>query len=183
MARVTENKKSRQANAVKLSRDMRGIPASAYRMPRDGRKWKTLCDQRKQLADWLGTYGDADGTRIFPGVDTMLAAFDTWSRSTVFRRLRELRELGTLLPEGRKGENGPRIRRLIPLNSNKAEVSDSVQDSTRCFIGRGYGTIVYEKNITEAEVVALLGAVSSPRPFSWPRIWPVVSSNATNQIG
>src|ERR1700751_2530748 len=30
----------------------------------------------------------------------------------------------------------------------------------------------------------LIGSwVSSPRPFSWPRIWPGVSSNATNQIG
>jgi hypothetical protein len=123
MTTLAQEKKSRQGKAAKLARDMRGIPATAYRLPNDGRKWKSLCVARKQLADWLATFGDADGSRIFPSVKTMQAAFDTWSRMTIFRRLAELRWLGFLESEGLKGERGPRVRRLNP---KAAEVSDSL---------------------------------------------------------
>jgi hypothetical protein len=137
--KIPRKKNSGQSKSVKLSRDMRGIPATAYRLPSDRRKWKALCNERKQLADWLATYGDSDGSHIFPSVATMLRAFDTWSRKTLFRRLADLRELGILQSEGLKGERGPRIRRLRPemfadferfepkyqIRIRRAEVSDS----------------------------------------------------------
>jgi hypothetical protein len=128
MRTISPKKNPGQSKSLKLSRNMRGIPATTYRMRGDGRKWKMLCDQRKQLADWLATYGDGDGTRIFPKVATMLAAFDTWSRAKIFARLKDLRALGVMQPEGRKGEHGPRIRRLIPPKPIKAEVSDSFSE-------------------------------------------------------
>jgi hypothetical protein len=134
MAKITVNQKPRQAKspAVALSRDMRNIPATRYQLPNDGRKWRTLCDQRKQLADWLATFGDADGSRIFPAIETMLTAFDTWSRAKLFRRLAELRELGILKSEGLIRERGARIRRLIPnAVLLTAEVSDSPVSHTQ----------------------------------------------------
>ena len=128
-----KNHSQEKPKSVKLVRDMRGIPATAYRLSTDGRKWKATCAERKQIADWLATYGDGDGSRIFPKIETVLAAFDTWSRATIFRRLKELRKLGVLQSEGRKGESGPRVRKLIPAALKEpqpvqAEVSDTTSE-------------------------------------------------------
>jgi hypothetical protein len=107
---------------------MRDIPATAYRLPNDGRKSPMLGRERKQLGDFLSTFGDGDGTRIFPSVETMAAALDR-SSATIFRRLDDLHALGVLEKEGRKGENGPRIRRLRPeILTKPAELSDSNSD-------------------------------------------------------
>jgi hypothetical protein len=129
---------AKSRKAVKLTRAMRGIPATKYRMASDGRKWKAACQERKQLADWLASYGDGDGTRIFPAIQTISAAFDTWSRATLFRRLADLRGLGVLVSEGLRGMRGNRIRRLLPevltkpqaeVSGTKTEVSDSPKDT------------------------------------------------------
>lgn len=129
MTKLAQKKNSSQSKSVKLSRTMRGKPATAYRLPDDGRKWKHSCNERKQLADWLATYGDADGTHIFPSIRTMLAAFDTWSHGKLFYRLADLRRLGVLESEGLKGERGPRIRRLRPDKlANQPGVQDSDSD-------------------------------------------------------
>jgi hypothetical protein len=116
---VTDTKRKpaqqkQKKSPLKLSRYTRGIPASSYLLPTDGKKWKPLCNERKALADWLATYGDGDGTRIFPSIDTMQRAFDTMSRRTLFRRLKDLQSVGILKSEGLHGERGSRIRRLNP---------------------------------------------------------------------
>jgi hypothetical protein len=147
-ARIGKRFPEAAVTALKLSRDMRGIPVSSNRLATDGRKWKALCHERKLLADWLATYGDADGTRIFPTVEVISAAFDTWGRRTVFRRLADLRNLGVLHSEGLRGERGPRVRRLLPdvLHKPQAEVPDSQVpkcqiDEPKCQTIRGTQTV------------------------------------------
>jgi hypothetical protein len=94
-------------------------------MPNDGRKTALLGRERKQLADFLATFADADGSRIFPSVETIATALDR-SRATIFRRLDDLCALGVLGKEGYHGEHGSRIRRLRPEKlANRAELSDS----------------------------------------------------------
>jgi hypothetical protein len=130
--KANTQQKTGQAKSLRLSRTMRDIPATAYRMPNDGRKTALLGRERKQLADFLATFADADGSRIFPSVETIATALDR-SRATIFRRLDDLCALGVLGKEGYHGEHGSRIRRLRPEQlANRAELSDSdagVQDT------------------------------------------------------
>jgi hypothetical protein len=65
------------SRSLKLSRDLRGIPVDRYRLPSDGRKWKVIARERMALAEWLSTYGDGDGSRIFPSVESMARAYCT----------------------------------------------------------------------------------------------------------
>jgi hypothetical protein len=106
------------SSSVKLSRDLRVIPVDKYRLPRDGRKWKGAALQRMQLAEWLSTYGDGDGSRIYPSVQTMCDHFGL-SRATIFRLLADLKDLGLLEDEKNEkgksrlaGECGTRMRRM-----------------------------------------------------------------------
>ena len=81
--------------AMKLSRQLASVPVEKYRMEKDGRKWKTVALDRMALADWLGTHGDGDGSRIFPGIATMANKFG-WSRRKVCYLLDDLGELRLL---------------------------------------------------------------------------------------
>lgn len=129
MPRVTEAK----SPAVACVRDMRSIPTTAYRLPDDGRKWRTLCEDRKRLADWLATYADGNGTAIYPGNATIRRAFDTWSRAKIFRVLAALHRLKILSRQGYTGEHGTRVRALHPEALSRPGVSNSVagvSDST-----------------------------------------------------
>jgi hypothetical protein len=141
----------RIARFLKLSRDLREVPVERYRLPTDGRKWKAIARERMALAEWLSTYGDADGTRIWPSVGSMVLHFG-WSRGKMFYLLADLRKLKLLdgEPAGRRGgartakdprgaltgEHGTRKRRMNLAAFLGAEVQDSqnspaaeVQDS------------------------------------------------------
>jgi hypothetical protein len=137
----------RMARSLKLSRDLREVPVELYRLPTDGRKWKAVARERMALAEWLSTYGDADGTRIWPSVGSMVLHFG-WSRGKVFYLLADLKKLKLLdgEPAGRRGgartakdprgaltgEHGTRKRRMNLAAFLGAEVQDSeagVQDS------------------------------------------------------
>jgi hypothetical protein len=112
---------------------MRSIPTTAYRLPDDGRKWRTLCEDRKQLADWLASYADGDGSSIYPSVGTIAKAFDTWSRAKIFRVLAALKRLKILSKQGYTREHGTRVRALHPEVLSRPGVSNSgagVSDST-----------------------------------------------------
>lgn len=127
--KIPRRKKSAQHKSVALARDMRGIPSTTYQLPKDGRKWRQMCDQRKHLAEWLATFGDSDGSRIFPSIATIQASFDNWSRRKILYLLKDLRELGILKSEGLRGERGPRIRRLVPDAFGAIPTRAEVQDS------------------------------------------------------
>src|ERR1700684_3829180 len=96
---------------LRLSRDLRDIPLGRYRLSRDGRKWRSIGRERMALAEWLATYGDADGSRIFPSVASMMRHFG-WSNGKTFYLLNDLKELQLLKSSGLTGEHGTRVRRM-----------------------------------------------------------------------
>jgi hypothetical protein len=117
---------------LRLSRDLRDVPLERYRLEGDGRKWKSKARDRMSAAGWLATYGDADGSRIFPSVLSLARHFG-WSRRKAFYVLSDLKELGLLEGGGLTSEHGTRIRRMNLAAFLGAGVQDSrgagVQDS------------------------------------------------------
>lgn len=69
--------------SIKLSRELARISIEKYRMAKDGRKWSAAARNRMSLAEFLATFGDADGSRIFVSVRTMAEKFG-WSESKTY---------------------------------------------------------------------------------------------------
>ena len=76
------------------------------------------------LAEWLATYGDADGSRIFPSVASITSHFG-WSRRQTFYLLKNLKELLLLDSCGLTSERGTRVRRMNLASFLGAGVQDS----------------------------------------------------------
>jgi len=100
-----------QTKSVHCVRDLRDVPASAYRLPGDGRQWLHASRQRQALAMLLATYADSDGSRVRPSRVTM-AAHLSCSVRTVQSLLNDLEELGLQRKVGLHGESGPAVRQL-----------------------------------------------------------------------
>lgn len=118
---------------LKLSRDLAKVPVEAYRLPEDGRKWKSIARDRMALAEWLARHGNGDGSQIFPSTGSMTRHFG-WARGKTFYLLGDLSKLALLeSTEHLTREHGTRIRRMnLPAFLSRAEVQHSiagVQDS------------------------------------------------------
>jgi hypothetical protein len=100
---------------VRCVRDMRDLPPEAYRLDTDGRKWKTLCKERRTVAMQLASYADADGSNIWVGIDTLTTALGM-PRATLFRFLDDLKTLCALSSYGLSRYHGTKKRRLHPNN-------------------------------------------------------------------
>jgi hypothetical protein len=98
-------------SSVKCVRDIRDVGPQFYRLPTDGKKWLHVCRQRQQLALWLATFADGDGSRITTGTKRMENALFL-SRRTLFRLLDDLRALGFLTGGKLTGYQGTRRREL-----------------------------------------------------------------------
>lgn len=109
---------------LRLSRNLRDIPVDTYRLPRDGRKWRSRAQDRMVLAGWLATHGDADGSRIWPAVASIMRHFG-WSRRKVFYLLADLKELQLMESGGLTREHGNRVRRMNLRSFLGAGVQDS----------------------------------------------------------
>lgn len=83
----------------------RAIPIETYKMADDGRKWKALAIQRKQLHRELASWADADGKHACPSLASLIRATG-YSRVTVWRRIQELESLGLLVSTGKSGYQG-----------------------------------------------------------------------------
>ena len=123
------------ARPLRLSRDLRNVPLDRYRLPKDGRKWKTVARERMGALEWLATYGDADGSRIYPAEKSITHHFG-WSRRKTFYILADLGVggLNYLGSDGRlTSEHGTRVRRINLSAVLRPGVQDSrvagVQDS------------------------------------------------------
>ena len=98
--------------SVACVRDWRDFSLSHYRLKNDGRKWRALAEKRRQLAEWLATFANKDGSSIFVGIERMEDKFEC-SRSTIFRLLDDLRELHALAPKsGLTSRLGTAVRSL-----------------------------------------------------------------------
>jgi hypothetical protein len=96
------------------------LPPACYKLSTDGRKWKSLCEARQKLANWLALKGNPDGTQIFPGIARMVCVTD-WSRSKVFYVLSDLELIGCVINENaRTKERGTSLRRFDPTPLLKA---------------------------------------------------------------
>lgn len=107
---MTEQSKTK---AVKCVRDWRDFSTEYYRLPTDGRKWRSQAENRMRLADYLSTFANGDGTSITVGIERICSKFDPIGRATIFRWLEDLRELHALAPKcGLVSEHGCAVRAL-----------------------------------------------------------------------
>src|SRR5216684_1535646 len=112
MHTLADNSKSR-----KLSRELAAVPIEKYRMWKDGRKWNAVARERMALADFLSNFGDADGTRIFPSIKTIMQKFG-WSHGKTCYLLDDLRGLRLLQDTGHY--SGPQFHRTRVRQMNLA---------------------------------------------------------------
>jgi hypothetical protein len=123
----SEGRKQRQqkSESVKLSRDVREIDFEKFSLPNDGRKRKRLSRDRQAAAGWLATFGDGDGSRIFPGLKKMARHFG-WSERKCDYVIADLKTLGILIPSTAKrdGQHGNKQWEMIPSALN-VEAQDS----------------------------------------------------------
>jgi len=108
---------------LKVVRAITDLPPDCYRLSTDGRKWKSLCEARQKLANWLALKGNPDGTDIYPGAAKMVRVAG-WSRRKVFYVLNDLELIGCVVNENmRTKERGTSLRRFDPsplLKANEA---------------------------------------------------------------
>ncbi|MGO8811005.1 MAG: hypothetical protein ACLQJF_16220 [Candidatus Sulfotelmatobacter sp.] len=103
---------SDKTKSVHCVREVRDATIERFRLPDDGRQWKTAARNRQALANYLATFADGDGTRVRPSEPTMTEHFG-WSRATTFRYLDDLKALGLQKRVGRfGGSRGVAIREL-----------------------------------------------------------------------
>ena len=96
---------------IKCLMDVTDLRPSAFAHPRDGRQRKHLCSLRKAVAGVLARYANRDGSSSYPKVTTIANAVGC-DRATVFRLLKDLRELGFLTDGKLAWRRGPRKRTL-----------------------------------------------------------------------
>jgi hypothetical protein len=82
-----QNRTNQRANS-KTIWNLRDVPPSAFRLPTDGRKCRAVCDRRRALVQQLASYGDEDGTNIWPGRKALAKALGI-----------SIREVGYLLAD------------------------------------------------------------------------------------
>jgi hypothetical protein len=100
-----------KTNSVKCVRDARAYPPECFSLPRDGRKAKHVCRQRRELFIQYATYADADGSRSWPGEKRVCEEMGL-KRRTMERLVADLKELGCVVeavgPDGKIKLHGPR---------------------------------------------------------------------------
>lgn len=126
----THNRSGKSHKSVACVRDIRHYPWQSYVLPEDGRKARSLAEQRRSIVIQLATYADRDGSNIFVGTKRLAAELGCSLRTT-FKRLDELRKLGVLHDkDGLISYHGTAIRRLAihALRMPGEEVQDSDQE-------------------------------------------------------
>jgi hypothetical protein len=97
--------------SIRCVRDARAYPPECFSLPTDGRKYKKVCRERREVFIQWATYADGDGSRGYPGVERMALELGMAER-TLKRRLAELVELACLPeakgPCGKIKLHGPR---------------------------------------------------------------------------
>jgi hypothetical protein len=89
------------------------LPFERFKMRGDGRKWKHLASARRVLFNELASFANADGTRIYPAINTIADRLG-WSRRKVCYALADLEKLGCVENVGKTGQRGTMMRSLTP---------------------------------------------------------------------
>jgi len=180
---------SKSTKSVKCVRDLRDIPLKAYRLPSDGRQWKKAAVVRQRLANFLATFADGDGTRVYPG-EKKMTAFLGCHRATTFRALDDLRTLGLMKDKlglvdrsGRPSERGTALRVMdvdgfrarAGVASSKPEVASSQPEVASSIAGVA--------STCDTTVQALdRHRTEPPTPPGWEEGW-FLSDHIFNQMG
>jgi hypothetical protein len=110
--------------SVACVRDLRDAPLEEFRLPDDSqRQWKQVARNRQALANFLATYADGDGSRVYPSIATMMLHFG-WSKATNCRLLKDLETLGLQKKVGLQGKQGT-ARRQIQVDVFRLRFSES----------------------------------------------------------
>jgi hypothetical protein len=110
--------------SVACVRDLRDAPLEEFRLPDDSqRQWKQVARNRQALANFLATYADGDGSRVYPSIATMMLHFG-WSKATNCRLLKDLETLGLQKKVGLQGKQGT-ARRQIQVDAFRLRFSES----------------------------------------------------------
>ena len=118
--------------SVACVRDWRDFTLDYYRLESDGRQWKSQASKRRQLAEWLATFANGDGTSIEVGIERMADKYAV-DRATIFRWLDELRELHALAPKiNLTSRHGTAVRSLT-LEAFEARYEKRVLASHEAF--------------------------------------------------
>ena len=117
-------------NPLKCVVDIRSIPPSAFVLSEDGRKAKYMGRLRKELAFFLSTYANPDGSSIRPSRITMASSLGVAIR-TVSRLLVDLKMLGYLSDDGWHviGETRLRNRALHVAKIQQVAGASTVPDT------------------------------------------------------
>jgi hypothetical protein len=120
----------RNNKSIHCVRDLRDAPLEEFRLPDDKREWKHVARNRQALANFLATYADGNGSRVYPGEKVMTSHFG-WSRGTTFRVLDDLEKLGLQKRVGRHGGSRGTAVRQLDVASFRARfgVSNSPSES------------------------------------------------------
>jgi len=137
----------------------RDLPLERFRLPTDGRKWKSLARGRAEVLSHIAAWSNDDGTferdgiNYSPSEQRLIRRFD---RRTFYRRTTDLRVLD-LLDWDRPNRHNRRIYKITPdapypddLLSRNPEVSDSsnpdVPDSEDCEVSDSSNPDVPDSN-------------------------------------
>jgi len=105
--------------------DAHKIDSVRFLLPDDGRKAKHKAAQRRALWLELASFGNCFGRDVFPSNKT-LAKKLLWSEPTVERRMRELKDMGFVVNEGRSHRfGGTMVRHLAVPSDSPALPSDT----------------------------------------------------------
>ena len=161
------NKRDKPIRAVL---DIRALPIEEYRLPTDGRKWKSVATQRRSLLLELATYADPDGTlgKYSPEMDRLLKTGR--AEKTLYRHLDQLKELG-LLAWTREGHYGKRhYQILVPLNAGNhlpdSEITPVRLEENTCQIRQQHLSDSTESPVIFADNTCQIHAVRLDQPIA-----------------
>jgi hypothetical protein len=118
------------AKSLKCVQDIRDVSPEGYRLPSDGRQWSHVCRRRRELAGFLATFANPDGSSIEAGIKRMAHALGVSTR-TINNLLEDLRQLGFLADGKLTGFKGTRRRALkvAAINRTRTVAQSSVSDA------------------------------------------------------
>jgi len=126
-----------KANPFRCLLEVKVLPIQAYRLPRDGRRWAQACLSRRAVCQALASFANADGSSIFPSIETLYQEIGLSERLIKYR-LDDLEELGFLInyKQNRRGTknramNRAKIRAAKQCNEEESKNATSIQTVQR----------------------------------------------------
>lgn len=109
---IADKKKTDPTKSVRCVRDWRDFSLTHYRLRRSGNQWKRHAEKLRQLAEYLATFADGDGSNIKVSIERMADKFEV-DNATIYRWLDNLRELKAIsVKQGLSDRYGTAVRSM-----------------------------------------------------------------------